>query len=157
MHVVWTVIVSSLTVISLAALEYTHLNSAAAYEKEAVAKFYNAKTNELTLKEEKIALENFREDTYSSEIDLNSWVEVSKEAEAKKMRMQKSFERILGEKSDHPVIQKLTSLDDESKANVLRKINDKITELQTQKNTNKRKSDMRLWNLLAARWLFLTK
>jgi hypothetical protein len=36
MHVIGTVIVSSLTVISLAALEYVHLNSALAYEKQAI-------------------------------------------------------------------------------------------------------------------------
>jgi len=53
MHVIGTVIVSSLAVASLAALEYIHLNSALAYEKKAIYEQFQNNNNENKIKTQK--------------------------------------------------------------------------------------------------------
>jgi hypothetical protein len=84
-HTIGTVIVSSLTVMVLAAYEYVQLNSALAYEKTAVVKHFQANKDILRY------VDNGRKpDIYSDEVDLNSASEeetLPVQAQVEKLRM----------------------------------------------------------------------
>lgn len=160
MHVIGTVIVSSLTVISLAALEYVHLNSALAYEKQAIyAQFENSSIStemKITNKPKKIAQakqNTWKMWAYSDETDLNSAKELSEETMKEKGKMKKAFTKVLQNDKNSHLIKKVDILSVEQKLLILERIEMKILELESQELKNE-KFDKKFWHLLAAKELF---
>ena len=160
MHVIGTVIVSSLTVVSIAALEYVHLNSALAYEKKVIyAQFEDNNTsNNIKIAEKSEKIAQAKQDTwkmwaYSDEVHLNSAEELSDETIKEKAKMKKAFKKVLQSDKNSNFIKKVDTLSVEQKLLILERIEMKILELESQELKNE-KSDKRLWHLLAAKELF---
>lgn len=152
-HLISTVILSSITVICITAIEYVHLNTALAYEKNSIIEQYIIHS-EKDKKNSPNILE--KESTYSDEIQfwLYSAIEIPKEAEEQKNIMKKSLKKLIQKKQGNNLLEKLTNLNSEKRAILLKRINEKIQNLQNSWITEVEKYNKRLGYLLGVRETF---
>ena len=156
MHVIGTIIVSSLTIVSIAALEYVHLNSALTYEKEAIYAQFQNNAHDKEANSSNSIKELWKFEVYSDEVNLTSAKELSAETVAQKAKMKKAFVNILKNNSWSQVVKKIETLTSEQKITILSRIDIKIEQIESLNNTDW-KMDKRLWQLLAARELFVSQ
>ena len=145
-HAIGTIIISSLTVIAIAALEYTQLNWALAYEKQAVIANFEANNSEaISNKHSKKKLENR---IYSEEADLNSADELSENAKKHAMNIKKSMKLINSKFEWNDAVKKLFLLNEVERKLIVSKIDKKIEKLQAQWIDSEELYEKRLWSLV---------
>lgn len=142
-----TVIVSSITVIAIAAFELISLNGAMAYEKKAAQNLIG------TIQEKPAITIDYDFDTYSDEASLSAADEMPKEVQVKYVSAKKSFDKILSNR-ENEIVQKYLGLDNTDLLIVKERLDEKMDYLYNNGQIWTAKYSKDLGLLLAVKDLF---
>ena len=158
MHTIGTVIVSSLAVVTITAIEFINLNWALAYEREAVVNEFvmnNKQVSNNRSQQWQIHNKTVEDFLYSSEVILSSATELSKEAKKSKEKIKKVLKYKNSKITWSNDIKKLFLLNDIEKEKVNLALNSKIKRLESNWDISKKSFDRKLWYLYGIQEIIL--